>query len=231
LTGSTLEFEPKSLEPNRPFGLSKEYNKDERKGCRCGYPNDGRIVGFENLWRQRRTGSGNKKTIQIQNNDNDSPPDSEPKGYPRRQPIRRFVRLFHEWSRLMKNMSRILPTGSFSSPGMSTPMRRRAITGHAAALPSPAMNSRRRIGHASVHRQPIPAEDAWERATSTVVGGAIYCRAWVRTWSRAEATADGHGGHLLGWTRRLHCRHQGSPCDPNRPCRDQLLDHLVGGGQ
>src|SRR6516164_6826951 len=40
---------------------------------------------------------------------------------------------------------------------MSTPMRRtrsacccaRATTGHTAALPSPAMNSRRRIGHAS----------------------------------------------------------------------------------
>ena len=42
--------------------------------------------------------------------------------------------------------------GSFSSPAMSTPMRRtrsaccaRTANGHAAALPSPAMNSRRRI--------------------------------------------------------------------------------------
>jgi hypothetical protein len=42
--------------------------------------------------------------------------------------------------------------GSFSSPPMSRPMRRirsgccaRATTGHAAALPTPAMNSRRRI--------------------------------------------------------------------------------------
>jgi hypothetical protein len=46
----------------------------------------------------------------------------------------------------------VFATGSFSSPGMSTPMRRtrspccaRATTGHAAALPSPAMNCRRRI--------------------------------------------------------------------------------------
>jgi hypothetical protein len=46
------------------------------------------------------------------------------------------------------------PRGSFSSPNMRTPMRRtrspccaRAASGHAAALPRPAMNSRRRIGH------------------------------------------------------------------------------------
>jgi len=38
------------------------------------------------------------------------------------------------------------------------------VTAHAPA--TPAMNSRRRIGHASqpLHRQPIPAEGAWERA-------------------------------------------------------------------
>jgi hypothetical protein len=41
----------------------------------------------------------------------------------------------------------------------------RATSGHAAALPSPAINSRRRMRHPSepLHRHPIPAEDARER--------------------------------------------------------------------
>ena len=44
----------------------------------------------------------------------------------------------------------------------------RAITGHAAALPSPAMNSRRRIGHASkpLCGQRISVRVAWERVVS-----------------------------------------------------------------
>jgi len=62
--------------------------------------------------------------------------------------------------------------GSVSSSGISTPIRRTrspccasAASGHAAALPSPPMNYRRRAGHPSCHfiGQPIPAEDAWER--------------------------------------------------------------------
>ena len=49
-----------------------------------------------------------------------------------------------------------------------SPYCARATTGHAAALPSPAMKSRCRIGHASrpLWWKHIRAEDAWERATS-----------------------------------------------------------------
>src|SRR6516162_7750706 len=52
----------------------------------------------------------------------------------------------------MNAETEVFNTGSFSSPGMSTPMRRtrppccaRAASGHAAAPPSAAMNSRRPI--------------------------------------------------------------------------------------
>jgi len=49
-----------------------------------------------------------------------------------------------------------------------SPYCARATTAHAAALPSPAMKSRCRIGHASrpLWWKHIRAEDAWERATS-----------------------------------------------------------------
>ena len=49
-----------------------------------------------------------------------------------------------------------------------SPCCARATTGHAAALPSPAMNSRRRIGHASkpLCGQRIAVRVAWERVGS-----------------------------------------------------------------
>ena len=76
------------------------------------------------------------------------------------------VRMDLRWGGADINRIRALAQGSFSSPAMSTLMRRtrsaccpRAATGHAAAPPRRVMNSRRRMsallpwGHSLPHRQ------------------------------------------------------------------------------
>jgi hypothetical protein len=80
--------------------------------------------------------------------------------------------------------------------GMSTPMRRirsgccaRTTTGHAAALLSPAMNSRRRIRHPLklLCGQPIAVRVAWERVASGP--GANLLRRFLQRLRRLLAQA------------------------------------------
>src|ERR1700730_10007705 len=71
----------------------------------------------------------------------------------------------------------------------------RATTGHAAALPSPAMNCRRRISHASepICAQPIAHRAVWERVAS--LRGANFLRS---LWSAGAGLQMYLLDHLVG---------------------------------
>jgi hypothetical protein len=132
--------------------------------------------------------------------------------------------------------------GSFSSPYMSTPIRRTrspccalAASGHAAAPPSPAMNSRRRR---QILIGPSRASENLLRQNSTAQGRgqrrrnarfALSRSVWAGTspagCARRGTPASWHGGTSRKW---WGCGRQAAKRPRRRACRESAASPKVG---
>jgi hypothetical protein len=113
--------------------------------------------------------------------------------------------------------------GSFSSPAVSTPTRRirwpccaRATAGHAAVLPSPAMNSRRRIRDLPRDRggayrgagcKGTGSQQTRTRPTDVRAGGRDFCgkEAALRPAISGLCRRDGRQQEEGTWRRAVAC--------------------------